>query len=38
MPYEFTDKGLTTLQEVKEKLHDLGMYLGMRVPPPTMAR
>ena len=29
---EVRNFGDTTLTEVKEKLHDLGMYLGMRVP------
>ncbi|MDX1947107.1 MAG: DNA-directed RNA polymerase subunit alpha [Pirellulaceae bacterium] len=35
---EVRNFGDTTLHEVKEKLHDLGMYLGMRVPPATLAR
>ncbi|QDU29932.1 DNA-directed RNA polymerase subunit alpha [Anatilimnocola aggregata] len=35
---EVRNFGETTLHEVKEKLHDLGMYLGMRVPPATAAR
>jgi DNA-directed RNA polymerase subunit alpha len=29
---EVRNFGETTLNEVKEKLHELGMYLGMRVP------
>ena len=29
---EVRNFGETTLTEVKEKLHDLGLYLGMRVP------
>jgi DNA-directed RNA polymerase subunit alpha len=32
---EVRNFGETTLSEVKEKLHDLGMYLGMRVPAPA---
>lgn len=35
---EVRNFGETTLNEVKERLHDLGLYLGMRVPPATMAR
>ncbi|ADB17294.1 DNA-directed RNA polymerase, alpha subunit [Pirellula staleyi DSM 6068] len=35
---EVRNFGETTLNEVKDKLHDLGMYLGMRVPPASMAR
>jgi DNA-directed RNA polymerase subunit alpha len=31
---EVRNFGETTLNEVKEKLHELGMYLGMRVPAP----
>jgi DNA-directed RNA polymerase subunit alpha len=30
--------GETTLTEVKEKLTDLGLHLGMRVPPAAIAR
>jgi DNA-directed RNA polymerase subunit alpha len=32
---EVRNFGETTLNEVKEKLHDMGMYLGMRVPSAT---
>ena len=32
---EVRNFGETTLNEVKEKLHDMGMYLGMRVPTGT---
>jgi DNA-directed RNA polymerase subunit alpha len=35
---EVRNFGETTLTEVKEKLHELGMYLGMRVPPASMVR
>jgi len=35
---EVRNFGETTLTEVKEKLHELGMYLGMRVPPPSLVR
>jgi DNA-directed RNA polymerase subunit alpha len=35
---EVRNFGETTLNEVKEKLHDLGLYLGMRVPPAAAAR
>jgi DNA-directed RNA polymerase subunit alpha len=35
---EVRNFGETTLNEVKEKLHDMGMYLGMRVPPAPVAR
>jgi DNA-directed RNA polymerase subunit alpha len=35
---EVRNFGETTLSEVKEKLHELGMYLGMRVPPASIAR
>jgi DNA-directed RNA polymerase subunit alpha len=35
---EVRNFGDTTLNEVKDKLHDLGLYLGMRVPPASMAR
>ncbi len=29
--------GETTLREVREKLSELGLRLGMRLPPPTLA-
>src|SRR5262249_32776821 len=32
---EVRNFGETTLSEVKEKLNDLGLYLGMRVPSPA---
>jgi DNA-directed RNA polymerase subunit alpha len=32
---EVRNFGETTLSEVKEKLADLGLRLGMRLPPPT---
>jgi DNA-directed RNA polymerase subunit alpha len=35
---EVRNFGETTLTEVKERLHELGMYLGMRVPPAAAAR
>jgi DNA-directed RNA polymerase subunit alpha len=35
---EVRNFGETTLNEVREKLHDLGLYLGMRVPPASMVR
>jgi len=35
---EVRNFGETTLNEVKDKLHELGLYLGMRVPGPSMAR
>jgi DNA-directed RNA polymerase subunit alpha len=35
---EVRNFGDTTLTEVKERLHELGMYLGMRVPPAAVAR
>ena len=35
---EVRNFGETTLNEVKERLHDLGLYLGMRVPPASLAR
>jgi DNA-directed RNA polymerase subunit alpha len=34
---EVRNFGETTLTEVKERLHELGLYLGMRVPPASMA-
>jgi DNA-directed RNA polymerase subunit alpha len=35
---EVRNFGDTTLNEVKDKLHELGLYLGMRVPPASMVR
>jgi DNA-directed RNA polymerase subunit alpha len=35
---EVRNFGETTLTEVKEKLHELGLYLGMRVPSASLAR
>ena len=35
---EVRNFGETTLTEVKERLSELGMYLGMRVPPASLAR
>ena len=35
---EVRNFGETTLTEVKEKLQDMGLYLGMRVPPASLAR
>lgn len=35
---EVRNFGETTLNEVKEKLQELGLYLGMRVPPAGVAR
>jgi DNA-directed RNA polymerase subunit alpha len=35
---EVRNFGETTLTEVKEKLNELGLYLGMRVPPASMVR
>jgi DNA-directed RNA polymerase subunit alpha len=35
---EVRNFGETTLTEVKEKLHELGLYLGMRVPSPSIVR
>ncbi len=35
---EVRNFGETTLNEVREKLKELGLHLGMRVPPPAMVR
>ena len=35
---EVRNFGETTLNEVKDKLHELGLYLGMRVPGTSLAR
>jgi DNA-directed RNA polymerase subunit alpha len=35
---EVRNFGETTLNEVRDKLHELGMYLGMRVPPAAVPR
>jgi DNA-directed RNA polymerase subunit alpha len=35
---EVRNFGETTLNEVKEKLNELGLYLGMRVPPASLVR
>jgi DNA-directed RNA polymerase subunit alpha len=35
---EVRNFGETTLSEVREKLHELGLYLGMRVPPAPVGR
>jgi DNA-directed RNA polymerase subunit alpha len=35
---EVRNFGDTTLTEVKERLTELGLYLGMRVPPASLAR
>jgi DNA-directed RNA polymerase subunit alpha len=35
---EVRNFGETTLSEVKDKLHELGLYLGMRVPPASLVR
>jgi DNA-directed RNA polymerase subunit alpha len=35
---EVRNFGDTTLNEVRDKLHELGLYLGMRVPGVTLAR
>jgi DNA-directed RNA polymerase subunit alpha len=35
---EVRNFGETTLNEVRDKLNELGLYLGMRVPPPSLVR
>jgi DNA-directed RNA polymerase subunit alpha len=35
---EVRNFGETTLNEVRDKLHELGLYLGMRVPAGSGAR
>jgi DNA-directed RNA polymerase subunit alpha len=35
---EVRNFGDTTLNEVRDKLHELGLYLGMRIPGGAIAR